>query len=130
MGNYSLSLAANYLILFIREHLLSTYAVPRSVLRGRGRRKNRWESDEVADVNTRQVGGRPPRDGGEVPIRASEASGGGGLWHLALPVSPQRKEGQGSQAGTLVSPSWGESWPHCPELPTLVPRLDPADQEA
>ena len=47
MDNYSLSLAINYLILFIREHLLSTGAVPRSVLRA-GDKEEQVESDEVA----------------------------------------------------------------------------------
>ena len=51
MDNYSLSLAINYLILFIREHLLSTGAVPRSVLRA-GDKEEQVESDEVADVST------------------------------------------------------------------------------
>lgn len=77
MDNYSLSLAISYLILFIREHLLSTGAVPRSVLRA-GDKEEQVESDEVADVSTPKWEGGP-RGAGEVPVRASEASGGGGL---------------------------------------------------
>ena len=58
------------------------------------------ESDEVADVNTPKWEGGP-RGTEEVPIRASEASGGGGLWHLALPVSPQ-EEGRACRAAKLA----------------------------
>lgn len=58
MDNYSLSLAINYLILFIREHLLSTCAVPRSVLRA-GDEEEQVESDEVADVSAPKWEGGP-----------------------------------------------------------------------
>ena len=113
--------------------------IPRSVLRGRGwgRTGGIWLSCRCE----RRRGREAPEGWGEVLIRAKEAPGGGGLQAGILrscgiwlcPSAHRWKEGLVGQLSQHPGePLWGESWPHCPEPPSLVcvPGLDRPGGEA